>query len=68
MSTTVDPDEVVIRLPLTPAELKVVHAALRSYMLDFGHDEHDVHAVVRAVLAKLPDSGSIRAIDLDAGI
>jgi hypothetical protein len=33
---------------------------------DFGHDERDVGAVVREVLAKLPDAGSIRAIDLSA--
>jgi hypothetical protein len=31
---------------------------------DFGHEEHDVHRIVREVLDKLPDEHAIRAIDL----
>jgi hypothetical protein len=61
-----DPDRIAFTLELTPAELKVTHAALRSMLDDFGHDERDVLAVVRRVLAKLPDEHSIRAIDLRA--
>ena len=38
--------------------------ALRSLLDDFGHDERDVHRVVREVLDKLPDEHDIRAIDL----
>jgi hypothetical protein len=49
---------------LTPAQLKVVHTALKSLMDDFGHDEADVKAVIHQVLEKLPDEHSIRAIDL----
>jgi hypothetical protein len=49
---------------LTPAQLKVVHTALKSLMDDFGHDEADVKAVIHHVLEKLPDEHSIRAIDL----
>ena len=60
------PDEAAFRLELTPAQLKVTHTALRSMLADFGHDEPDVHRVIREVLAKLPDSASIRAIDLAA--
>ena len=40
---------------LTASELKIVHAAVRSFNNDFGHDERDVHDRVRAVLRKLPD-------------
>ena len=60
------PDETAFRLELTPAQLKVTHSALRSMLTDFGHDEPDVHRVIREVLAKLPDDASIRAIDLVA--
>ena len=52
-------------LELTPAQLKITHTALRSLLDDFGHEEHDVHAVIHEVLAKLPDAHSIRAIVLD---
>ena len=60
------PDETAFRLELTPAQLKVTYSALRSMLADFGHDEPDVHRVIREILAKLPDEASIRAIDLGA--
>jgi hypothetical protein len=60
------PGETAFRLELTPAQLKVTHAALRSMLADFGHDEPDVNRVLRQILAKLPDEASIRAIDLAA--
>ena len=52
-------------LELTPAQLKITHTALRSLLADFGHEEHDVGAVIHEVLEKLPDEHSIRAIVLD---
>jgi hypothetical protein len=58
------PNETAFRLELTPAQLKVTHSALRSMLTDFGHDQPDVHRIIRDVLAKLPDDASIRAIDL----
>ena len=63
--TPIGPDEIAFRLELTPAQLKVVHSALHSFLDDFGHDESQVHAVVRGLLDKLPDEHSIRAIDFD---
>jgi hypothetical protein len=60
----IQPDETAFALELTPAQLKVTHAALCSLLDGFGHEERDVRAVVRSVLAKLPDDASIRAIDL----
>jgi hypothetical protein len=60
------PDETAFRLELTPAQLKVTHSALRSMLTDFGHDEPDVHRVIREILAKLPEESSIRAIDFSA--
>jgi hypothetical protein len=58
------PDETAYTLELTAAQLKVTHSALRSLLDDFGHEERDVREIVRAVLAKLPDEASIRAIRL----
>jgi hypothetical protein len=70
MAETSDPgaqhEDVHFHLELTPAQLKITHTALRSLLDDFGHEEHDVAAVIHEVLAKLPDEHSIRAIDLSA--
>jgi hypothetical protein len=60
----IGPDETAYRLDLTPAELKVTYSALKSLLNDFGHDEHDVQQIVRAVLAKLPPASSVESIDL----
>jgi hypothetical protein len=62
----IGPDDIAYRLDLTPAQLKVTHSALKGMLDDFGHEERDVRAVVREVLAKLPDEPSIHAIDLSA--
>ena len=60
----IGPDEVAFRLDLTAAQLKIVHTALHSLLDDLWHDERDVQDIVRAVLDKLPDEHSIRAIDI----
>ncbi len=52
-------------LELTPVQLKLTHTALRSLLDDFGHEESDVHTVIREILEKLPDEHAIRAIRLD---
>jgi hypothetical protein len=57
-------DPIGYHVDLTPAQLKVVHTALKSMLDDFGHDEADVARVIHDVLDKLPDEHSIRAIDL----
>jgi hypothetical protein len=41
-------------IELTPEELRVVHAALKSYLDDFGHDEAELLRQIKAILAKLP--------------
>ena len=63
-SDLIAPNETAFRLELTPAQLKVTYSALRSMLADFGHDQPDVHRIIREILAKLPDDASIRAIDL----
>ena len=63
----IGPDEIAYRLELTPAQLKITWTALKSFADDFGHDERDVHEVVREVLDKLPDEHAIRSIDIRRG-
>ena len=63
----IGPDEIAYRLDLTPAQLKITWTALKAYLDDFGHDERDVQAIAREVLAKLPDEHSIRSIDITRG-
>ena len=59
-------DAIGYHVDFTPAQLKVVHTALKSLLDDFGHDQADVVRVIHQVLEKLPDEHSIRAIDLSA--
>jgi len=63
----IGPDEIAYRLDLTPAQLKITWVALKSFADDFGHDERDVHAVVREVLDKLPGESALRDIDISRG-
>jgi len=60
----IGPDDTAFRLDLTPSQLKITHAALKTMLDDFGHEEHDVHDVIKQVLDKLPDEHAIRAIEL----
>jgi hypothetical protein len=41
-------------IELTAEELKLVRAALHSFLDDFGHEEIDVVRRIKALLAKLP--------------
>jgi hypothetical protein len=41
-------------IELTDDELRMLHAALRSYLDDFGHEEADVLRRIKQLLAKLP--------------
>ena len=49
-------------LELTPEQLKITHTALRSLLDDFGHEQAEIQALIREVLAKLPDEHAMRAI------
>ena len=39
---------------LSDDELRLLHAALHSYLDDFGHEEADVLRQIKALIAKLP--------------
>jgi hypothetical protein len=41
-------------LELTDDELRLLRAALHSYLDDFGHKESDILREIKALLAKLP--------------
>ena len=41
-------------IELSAEELRLLRAALHSYLDDFGHEEADVLRSVKALLAKLP--------------
>jgi hypothetical protein len=41
-------------IELTDEELRLIHAALHSYLDDFGHEEADVLRAVKSLIAKLP--------------
>jgi hypothetical protein len=50
---------------LSPAELKLTHTALRSLLADLRHDDHELLAIVRGALAKLPPAEEIAAIRIE---
>jgi hypothetical protein len=41
-------------IEFTDDDLRLVHAALHSYLDDFGHEEADVLRQIKALIAKLP--------------
>jgi hypothetical protein len=43
-------------LELDDNELRLLQAALHSYLDDFGHEESDVLREIKSLLAKLPGS------------
>jgi hypothetical protein len=44
-------------IELTDAELRMVHAALKSYLDDFGHEEAELLREIKELIAKLPRPG-----------
>jgi len=44
-------------LELTEDELRLLRAALHSYLDDFGHKEADVLREIKELIARLPTSG-----------
>jgi hypothetical protein len=43
-------------IELNDEELRLLHAALHSYLDDFGHEEADLLRQLKALIAKLPRS------------
>jgi hypothetical protein len=45
-------------IELSEDELRLVRAALRSFLDDFGHEEADTLRAIKQVIAKLPQPSS----------
>jgi hypothetical protein len=45
-------------IELTDDELRLLRAALHSYLDDFGHNEADVLRLIKQLIAKLPAANS----------
>jgi len=45
-----------VTIEFTEDEVRLLHNALRSFLSDFGHDEADIVAQLRALIAKLPQA------------
>jgi hypothetical protein len=43
-------------IELSEQELRIVYAALHSYLDDFGHEQADLLREIKALIAKLPQS------------
>jgi hypothetical protein len=41
-------------IELTERELRLIHAALHSYLDDFGHEEADLLREIKRLIGKLP--------------
>ena len=48
-------------ITLDDEELRLLHAAPRSFLEDFGHEEVDVLRAVKSLIAKLPPEPAARA-------
>lgn len=44
-------------LELTDDDVRLLHAALHSYLDDFGHEEADVLRRIKELMARLPTPG-----------
>jgi hypothetical protein len=54
-----------LSVPLSPAQMKITHAAVRLLLNDLQREQASEREILRAILDKLPDEHAIRAIELD---
>jgi hypothetical protein len=55
----------VLTVTLTPPQMKITHSALRLLLNDLQREQASEREVLRAILEKLPDEHTMRAIELD---
>jgi hypothetical protein len=55
----------VLTVALTPPQMKITHSAVRLLLNDLQREQEDERAVLRAILEKLPDEHTMRAIRID---
>ena len=58
-------DAGVLTVTLAPAQMKITHSAVKLLLNDLQREQEDERAILRAVLDKLPDEHTMRAIVLD---
>jgi hypothetical protein len=58
-------DGEVRTIELTPQQMKITHSAVKLLINDLQREQADERAVLHAILAKLPDEHTMRAIQID---
>jgi hypothetical protein len=60
------PDEHgILSVTMNSRQMKITHTALRSLFRDLGREQAEELEMLRAILEKLPDEHTMRAISLD---
>jgi hypothetical protein len=55
----------VLTVALEPKQMKITHSAVRLLLNDLQREQADEREVLRAILEKLPDEHTMRAIQLE---
>jgi hypothetical protein len=55
----------LLTIELTPEQMKITHSAVRLLLNDLQREQADEREVLRAILEKLPDEHTMRAIRID---
>jgi len=55
----------MLTVELTPPQMKITHSAVRLLLNDLQREQAEEREILRAVLEKLPDEHTMRAIALD---
>ena len=55
----------LLTVELTPQQMKITHSAVRLLLNDLQREQADERDVLRAILDKLPDEHTMRAIRID---
>jgi len=58
-------DNGLLTVELTPQQMKITHSAVRLLLNDLQREQADERDVLRAILEKLPDEHTMRAIRID---
>jgi hypothetical protein len=59
------PQGQVLTVALTPQQMKITHSSVKLLMNDLQREQADEREILRAILGKLPDEHTMRAIQLD---
>ena len=54
-----------LTVTLAPAQMKITHSAVRLLLNDLQREQDDERQLLHAILEKLPDEHTMRAIDLE---